>query len=74
MLGIGLLRRGARPKLAAGLLLLSIPAMFVITEITSLGNADLPAMFAIAMLASAETRKVATERAGLSTQAVPATQ
>ena len=33
-------------------------------EFTSLGNADLPIMFAIAMLASAETRKVATERAG----------
>ena len=44
------------------------------SQFTSLGNADLPIMFAVAMLASAETRKVATERAGLSTQAVPATQ
>ena len=64
----------ARPELAALLLLLAIPPLFVITVVTSLGNADLPAMFAIAMLASAETRKVATERAGLSTPAVPATQ
>ena len=53
---------------------LAIPLLFAITMVTSLGNADIPAMFAIAMLASAETRKVATERAGLSTQAVPATQ
>ena len=56
------------------LLLLNIPALLVITEITSLGNAGLPTMFAIAMLAGAETRKGATEPAGLSTDAVPATQ
>ena len=29
----------------------------MITMVTSLGNADIPAMFAIAMLASAETRE-----------------
>ena len=74
VLGIALLRRGGRPRLAAWLLLLAIPLLFAITMVTSLGNADIPAMFAIAMLASAETRKVATERAGLSAQAVPATQ
>ena len=74
VLGIALLRRGAKPRLAAVLLLLALPALFGITMVTSLGNADIPAMFAIAMLASAETRKAATERAGLSTYRVPATQ
>ena len=56
------------------LLLLTIPLLFTISMVTSLGNTDIPIMFAVAMLASAETRKVATERAGLSTRAVPATQ
>ena len=57
VLGIALLRRGARPKLAAVLLLLTIPALFAISMVTSLGNTDLPTMFAVAMLASAETRQ-----------------
>ena len=74
VLGMGLLRRGAKPRLAAVLLLLTIPFLFLISSVTSLGNTDVPAMFAIAMLAGAETRTAATQRAGLSTQAVPATQ
>jgi hypothetical protein len=56
MLGIGLLRRGARPRLAAILLLLMIPGFLFISEVTSLGNTTLPCMFAMAMLASSETR------------------
>ena len=72
VLGIGLLRRGARPRLAAVLLLLAIPGLFLITMVTSLGNSGLPIMFALAMLAGAETRKHAAERAGLPTEAVPA--
>ena len=50
-LGITLLRRGARPKLAAVLLLLNIPFLFAISAVTSLGNTDIPTMFAIALLA-----------------------
>ncbi len=50
-LGITLLRRGARPKLAAVLLLMNIPFLFAISMVTSLGNTDIPTMFAIALLA-----------------------
>lgn len=55
MLGVVLLRRGARPRLAAVLLLLNIPFVFTISEVTSLGNTDIPTMFAIAMLAREAT-------------------
>jgi hypothetical protein len=74
VLGVALLRRGARPRLAAVLLLLNIPALFAITMVTSLGNADLPTMFAIAMLASSESRRTAHAPAGWSTREVAATQ
>ena len=59
VLGIALLRRGARPRVAAVLLILTIPAVFVISMVTSLGNTDLPTMFAIALLATNETRRAA---------------
>lgn len=59
MLGIVLLRRGARPRLAAVLLLLTIPAIIGISMVTSLGNTSIPSMFAIAMLASNEIRRTA---------------
>lgn len=59
MLGVVLLRRGARPRLAAVLLLLTIPAIIGISMVTSLGNTSIPSMFAIAMLASSETRRAA---------------
>jgi len=52
VLGVALLRRRARPRLAAVLLVLSIPFLVLISMVTSLGNTDLPLMFAIAMLAS----------------------
>ena len=54
VLGIGLLRRRVRPWLAAVLLVLTIPGLMLISEVTSLGNADLPIMFAIAMLAGGD--------------------
>ncbi len=55
VLGVVLLRRGARPRLAAILLLLNIPFFLTISEVTSLGNTDIPIMFAIAMLAHEAT-------------------
>ncbi len=51
VLGIALLRRGAKPRLAAVLLILTIVWLFAISSVTSLGNTDIPIMFAIAMLA-----------------------
>lgn len=57
VLGIALLRRGARPRLAAVLLLLTIPALFGISMVTSLGNTGLPIMFAVAMLAREATAR-----------------
>ena len=54
-LGIALLRRGARPRLAAVLLLLTIPFLFAISMFTSLGNTGIPVMFAIALLAREAT-------------------
>ena len=65
--------RGASRRLAAVLLLLSIPALFAISMVTSLGNTDLPVMFAVAMLASAETRRSAAA-AGASTPRVSTTR
>jgi hypothetical protein len=70
-LGITLLRRGARPKLAAVLLLLNIPFLFAISMVTSLGNTDIPTMFAIALLAREATAPRATM---VSRQAAAATQ
>ncbi len=55
VLGIALLRRGAKPRLAAVLLLLSIVWLFAISMVTSLGNTAIPIMFAIALLAREET-------------------
>lgn len=55
VLGVALLRRGARPRVAAVLLLLSLVWVFTISQVTSLGNTDLPIMFAIALLAREAT-------------------
>ena len=71
VLGIALLRRGARPRLAAILLLLAIPSLVGISQVTSLGNTGLPMMFAMAMLASEATAPRASR---VSHPAVPATQ
>jgi len=71
VLGIALLRRGAKPRLAAVLLLLSVVWVFTISEITSLGNTGIPVMFAIAMLAREET---APRAAVVSRREVAATQ
>ncbi len=72
VLGVGLLRRRVRPWLPAVLLVLTIPELMLISEVTSLGNADLPIMFAIAMLAGAETRRTASgERRGATSEVVP---
>jgi len=55
VLGFALLRRRARPRLAALLLLLTIVWLVTISEVTSLGNTDLPLMLAIALLAREAT-------------------
>jgi hypothetical protein len=55
VLGIALLRRGARPRLAAVLLVLAIPGLVAISSVTSLGNTGLPIMFAVALLAREAT-------------------
>jgi len=49
LLGIALLRRGVRPKLAAWLLTLTFPLALVIPEVTSLGNVLLPVLFAFGL-------------------------
>jgi hypothetical protein len=65
VLGIALLKRQAKPRLAAVLLVLNIPALFLIPQVTSLGNSDLPTLFAIALLAREVTasRQAAPARA-----------
>jgi hypothetical protein len=46
LLGIALLRRGFRPRASAWLLALTFPLSFGILQVTSMGSAALPVMFA----------------------------
>lgn len=67
LLGVSLLRNGFRPKVTAWLLILSLPSMLAITQVTSLGSADLPVAFgwAIAdshLLATRQREAVVPER------------
>lgn len=64
MLGIGLLRRGFRPRTPAVLLTLMIPALILIIQVTSQASAALPVTFAFGILG----HRLAIEPA----QAVPA--
>lgn len=50
LLGFALLRRGFRPRLAPVLLLSQLPALFLIVQVTSLGNVALPLYFAFGIL------------------------
>ena len=50
VLGVTLLAKRFRPALPAVLLALMIPLAFAITEVTSLGSAALPVMFAFGLL------------------------
>jgi len=50
MLGCSLLRREFRPRGAAWLLALSLPFGLVITEVTSMGNVSLTAVFAFGLI------------------------
>jgi len=52
LLGVSLLRNGFRPKITAWLLTLSLPSMLAITQVTSLGSADLPVAFGWALAGS----------------------
>lgn len=56
-LGILLLRHGFRPRLTAWLLIAFLPFFFLITEVTSMGNALLPLMWAWALAAHHTTRR-----------------
>jgi hypothetical protein len=51
VLGIALLRRGFRPRLSAWLLTLTLPGLFAITMVTSMGSITLPVAFAFAIAA-----------------------
>lgn len=52
LLGIGLLRNGFRPKVTAWLLILSLPMLLAVTQVTSLGSSDLPVAFGWALAGS----------------------
>jgi len=49
LLGIALLRRGFRPRVSAWLLALTLPLAFGILQLTSMGSAALPVMFAFGL-------------------------
>ena len=57
MLGIALLRNGLRPRTPAWLLALTIPLVVAILQVTSMGSAALPIMFAFGILG----RRIANE-------------
>jgi hypothetical protein len=59
VLGIALLRRGFRPLLSAWLLALTLPLMFAISEVTSLGSIALPVAFAFGIAG----RRLVSDRA-----------
>lgn len=61
MLGISLLRNGFGPLTPAWLLTLVIPLALGITQVTSLGNAVLPVVFAFAILGRRIAREGAPE-------------
>lgn len=67
LLGIALLRRGLRPIAPALLLTLTIPALVLISMVTSLGNVTLPIMFAFGILG----HRIAGERAQSSVGPAP---
>lgn len=52
LLGIALLRNGFRPRITAWVLILWLPLTLAITQVTSLGSADLPTAFAWAYAGS----------------------
>ena len=52
LLGIALLRSGFRPRITAWVLILWLPLTLAITQVTSLGSADLPTAFAWAYAGS----------------------
>lgn len=59
-LGIVMLRNGFRPRITPILLIVFIPFMFAITELTSLGSALLPLMWGWAVAAHAVVARTAT--------------
>ena len=69
LLGIALLRRGFRPRATSWLLALTLPLMFAISEVTSLGSVVLPVAFAFGIAGhrfvseppAARTRQTADE-------------
>ncbi len=57
-LGVTLLVRRFRPRLPAALLALVVPLAFVILQVTSMGSAALPIMFAFGLLGRRTAREV----------------
>ena len=67
-LGIMMLRNGFRPRITPILLMIFIPFMFAVTEVTSLGSALLPLMWGWAVAAHAvvsREREAAANASGL---------
>lgn len=64
VLGFALVRNGLRPRAAAWLLLGTLPLALMITEVTSLGSAALPVMFAFALLGRELARTTPASRTG----------
>ena len=56
VLGVALVRNGLRPRVSAWLLLGTFPLALAITQVTSMGSAALPVMFAFALLGRGITR------------------
>ncbi len=71
-LGITLLLKGFRPALAAWLLAAIIPLAVAILQVTSMGNAALPVMFAFAILGRRIARTAALTRPAASHHTAPA--
>lgn len=67
MLGIALLRNGFRPRATGWLLALTIPLLMGIVQVTSLGSAALPVMFAFGIAG----RRIARELPATETTAIP---
>lgn len=56
LLGVALLRRGFRPRITAWLLILWLPSLLAVTQVTSLGSAMLPLAFGWALAGSRVVR------------------
>lgn len=70
--GILLLRNGFRPRITPILMMIFLPFLFAITEVTSLGSALLPLMWGWAIAAHAVTRRAPVDTGRVVVDAVDA--